>query len=257
MQYRLNEQGILQVKGSSLCVKKLINGQPAQLGDWFDTGDRMECKDGYYTILGRQGDMVIGENGENINPDTVEKLFTLPTATAFCVLGLPGENGQELSMVVQVNTFASFAAITALKDEIYAINGTLPSTSAIRKFYFTQQELMPANAVKISRAQLQKKIAQGDISLTPFAEYQTAMEEAGEMSALMLEVRRIAAEILEIPEENITPDSHLFFDLGATSIQYFSLLTALAERFSVESYQKDTAYRYTVREISEYIERIM
>ena len=257
VEYRLDENGILEVRGSSLCVRKLVNGQEVVLSDWFSTGDYMTVKDGHYFIQGRQGDVVIGENGENINPDTVEKLFLVADALSLCVLGLPQEEGEELSIVVQLNPFASAKTVEKVKNEIYAINGTLPATSAIRKFYFTYDEMMPANAVKVSRAQLKKKIEAGAVKLTAFSDLQVSTETQEDTSPLMQEVCRIVAQVLETEPEKVLPYTHIFFDLGATSIQYFSILTALAERFSITEYEKGDSYRYTPREICRYLERYL
>ncbi|MBQ5591008.1 MAG: AMP-binding protein, partial [Clostridia bacterium] len=105
VEYKIDDDGILLVKGSSLCVKKMINSKEQIVDGWFYTGDKAECKDGRYYILGRLGDVVIGENGENINPDSIEKVFSIEDAKAFSVLGLDGDDGQELSMVVQVNKY--------------------------------------------------------------------------------------------------------------------------------------------------------
>ena len=257
VEYRLDENGILEVRGSSLCVRKLVNGQEVVLSDWFSTGDYMTVKDGHYFIQGRQGDVVIGENGENINPDTVEKLFLVADALSLCVLGLPQKEGEELSIVVQLNPFASAKTVEKVKNEIYAINGTLPAASAIRKFYFTYDEMMPANAVKVSRAQLKKKIEAGAVKLTAFSDLQVSTETQEDTSPLMQEVCRIVAQVLETEPEKVLPDTHIFFDLGATSIQYFSILTALAERFSITEYEKGDSYRYTPREICRYLERYL
>lgn len=254
VEYRLDEQGILQVRGSSLCTRKLVNGKEQQLEGWFNTGDNMTCENGYYTILGRQGDVVIGENGENINPDAIEKLFLLGKAKQLSVLGLPGENGQELSMVVQLSPYTPEQTVQAIRQEVYEINQTLPAASAIRKFYFTADELAPPTAVKVSRAQLQKKIAAGEVRLTSFADYTVASAE-GEDSPLMEDVKKIIAQVLEIPVDTVEAGSHIFFDLGGSSIQYFSILTALSEHFEISGYDKTDKYCYTPKEICEYIER--
>ena len=254
VEYRLDEQGLLQVRGSSLCTRKLVNGTEQQLEGWFETGDNMRCENGYYTILGRQGDVVIGENGENINPDVIEKLFLLSKAKMLCVLGLPGDNGQELSMVVQLSPYASDETICAIRDEVYGINQTLPSATAIRKFYFTADHLAPPTAVKVSRTQLQKKIASGEVKLTAFADMKAADRE-GEDSPLLGQVKAIIAKALDISEDKIGADSHIFFDLGGSSIQYFSILTALSQHFGITGYDKDDKYCYTPSEICEYIER--
>ena len=254
VEYRLDEQGILLVRGSSLCTRKLVNGQDQYVEGWFHTGDNMTCQNGYYSILGRQGDVVIGENGENINPDAVEKLFLVGKAKMLSVLGLPGENGQELSMVVQLSPYASGQTAETIRREVYAINQTLPTASAIRKFYFTTDELAPPTAVKVSRTQLQKKIAEGQVRLVSFGDY-TAASAEGEASPLMEDVKRIIAAVLDTPADTVEATSHIFFDLGGSSIQYFSILTELSKHFEISGYEQTDKYCYTPKEICEYIER--
>ena len=253
--YRLDENGILQVKGSTLCTKKLVNGQPAQLEEWFDTGDRMHCEDGHYYIEGRRSDTVIGENGENINPDTVEQAFMPDSVQMFSVLGLPGEDGQELSFVAQVNPYTTAAMAERIKNQIYKINDTLPTAMAVKKFYFTFDELAPPTAVKVSRAQLQRKIAQGEVTLIPFGQFQPADAETEGGSPLLRQVCAIVAQVLEVEQAQVSAATHIFYDLGATSIQYFSILSALAQEFSITDYESTDTYCYTPKDICEYIER--
>lgn len=254
VEYRIDENGILQVRGSSLCTRKLVNGKEQVFEGWFNTGDRMTERDGHYYILGRQSDTVIGENGENINPDSIEKLFSIGSVKALSVLGLEGENGQELSMVAQISQFVTDELISDIRNTVYEINETLPSATAIRKFYFTFDDLCPPTAIKVSRPQLIKKIANNEVKLTPFADMKASVYEDDD-SPLMLEVKRIIAEALSISEEDIKSDSHIFHDLGGTSIQYFSILTALSERFEVSGYSSSDKYCYTPKDICEYIER--
>ncbi|MBQ7340934.1 MAG: AMP-binding protein [Oscillospiraceae bacterium] len=252
--YRLDDEGILQVKGGSLCIKKLVNGKAVSVEDWFDTGDRMECVDGYYYIRGRRSDTVIGENGENINPDMIEKAFMPQSVQQFCVLGMPGENGQELSLVAQVNPYTTKALAKQIKDYFYGVNDTFPAATAVKNFYFTFDELAPPTAVKVSRTQLLEKIKNGLVTLTPFNQFQVGQAGEEQGSVLLGQVCRIIAGVLEIDGEKVSGESHIFYDLGATSIQYFSILTALAEEFSIDDYDNGDTYRYTPKEICEYIE---
>lgn len=253
--YRLDEDGILQVKGTSLCVKKLINGEEATLDDWFDTGDRMECHDGHYYIHGRRSDTVIGENGENINPDTVEKAFMPESVKQLSVLGLSGENGQTLSLVAQISPYTTADLAARIRQYIYSVNDTFPTAMAVKNFYFTFEDLAPPSAVKVSRKQLLKKITEGEVTLIPFNEFQPEGTQEGEASPLLLQVRKIIAQTLEIDENSIGSDTHIFYDLGATSIQYFSILSALSQHFSITDYDSNDKYCYTPKQICEYIER--
>ncbi|MBR6564564.1 MAG: AMP-binding protein [Clostridia bacterium] len=254
VEYKIDDDGVLYVKGSSLCVKKLVNGQAQELNEWFCTGDKMECRDGNYYILGRVGDMVIGENGENINPDSIEKLITVPDAKALSVLGIDTPDGQELSIVIQVNEFISEAKLSKIRSDVYSLNDTLPKATAIKKFYFTTDDLCPPTAVKVSRTQLLKKIKNGEVKLTLFADMK-ANASSGEASPLTDEVKKIVAEVLGIKNTDFDSNAHIFYDLGATSIQYFSILTKLSEKFAISDYQQNDKYCYTVKDICEYLEK--
>ncbi len=253
VEYTIDQNGILQVKGSSVCVRKLINGEEQVLGDWFSTGDKMECRDGNYFILGRLGDVVIGENGENINPDSIEKLLDIPDAKTMSVLGLDGDNGQEMGIVVQVNEYISEQKISNIRNYVYSVNDTLPKTTAIKKFYFTTDDLCPPTAIKVSRAQLSKKIKEGEVNLISFADMKSKTG-SNEESPMAQDVKAIIAEVLGTDASAIDVNTHIFYDLGATSIQYFSILTRLSERFSITDYDKNDKYCYTVKDICEYLE---
>ena len=187
----------------------------------------------------------------------MEKRFRLDGAAMLCVLGLPGENGQELSLVVQLKPYATQNHVNSLREQAYAINETLPSATAVKRFYFTAEEIAPPTAVKVSRLQLLKKIESGQVTLTAFRDMQVATAEEGEESPLQQKVRSVIVKVLGVEETAVTMDAHLFYDLGATSIQYFTLLSALAEEFGITGYDKNDQYCYTLRDISQYIERRM
>lgn len=258
VKYELDENGVLTVSGSSVCTKKLINGKEETINGKFYTGDNMKIDNGYYYILGRCSDVVIGENGENINPDSIERLFCINGAKAMSVLGIKGENGEELSIVVQINPFTSEKNISEIKEYVYKVNSTLPQTQAVRKFYFTFDDLMPPTAIKVSRTQLLNKIENNEVKITSFADLKMKDEENNEVvSPLFKEVCGIIAETLGVNLEDIGANSHIFFDLGATSIQYFTIVTTLSQRFSIVEYSKDEKYCYTPKEICEYIERYL
>ena len=75
------------------------------------------------------------------------------------------------------------------------------------------------------------------------------------MTPLMLQVQKIMAAQLGIEPEKVTPQAHIFYDLGGSSIQYFSVLTDLARTFGISGFDKNQASCYTLAALSEYIER--
>lgn len=258
LEYKIADDGVLLIKGDTLCPRKLVNGQEQHTPEWFETGDIMEKDaDGYYYIKGRKGDVVIGESGENINPDTVEQLFVLEGVRQQCVLGLPGENGEELCMVLQLNPYASETTVSGIRDRAYAINAVLPKTSAVRKFYCTFDDLVPPTAIKVSRVQLRKKIQEGDVKLITFQDFHAANVETEGDSPVLRQVKCIIAKHLELVAEQVDSNAHIFYDLGASSIQYFSILSEITVCFGVGDFNSAEGYRYTPKEISEYLERYL
>lgn len=261
VEYKISEKGTLLVKGESVSKRMTVEGLSVTNDGWFDTGDVMYCKDGYYYIQGRMSDTVIGENGENINPDIVEQYFTLNDVENFSVLGLGDKENEKLSIVVQVNRYFPQARLLEIANKAYADAAVLPMTMQIRDFYFTFDDVAPKTAVKIGRKYLKDAIASGNVTLIPFAEIKKAASEAdGESdfdpdSPLAVKIRSIIANVLNVSEESVTDDAHVIFDLGATSLVYFNLISELAKEFSIASYSDKDNYCYTLREFCRYIER--
>lgn len=258
VEYRLGEDGTLFVRGHSICRTVMIDGVETDMPEWFDTGDLMSCQEGRYYISGRRGDVVIGENGENINPDLIEQHFGLSGDTPYSVLGLKEEDNDVLSMVVRINPYMSEGRRHRLVERIYAANEELPMAMRVRKFYFTTDAIAPETAIKVGRKYLLRAIADGTVRLTPFSQFGQQQDgQSGEAHnpLLMARLREIVAESLGVAADSVDDRAHILLDMGATSLQYFEIISAIAAEFSIESYNDKEHYRYTVEEFCEYIER--
>lgn len=259
VEYRIGERTTLLVKATSSAARLMTGEQTTETDEWFDTGDIMECRDGDYFILGRESDTVIGENGENINPDITEQLFSIPDAMSYSVLGLNTGDCERPALIVQINRYLSKQRISDIIDLVYKTNSALPTASAVKDFYFTFDMIMNPNAVKVSRNWLKRAIENGDVNLVTFANIKNSLSDNNDgfdrNSPLAQKVRQIVAEELLIDADSIGDDAHLIFDLGADSLKYFSVISAIAKEFSISSYSDKENYRYTVKEFCEYLER--
>ena len=117
--------------------------------------------------------------------------------------------------------------------------------------------MTPPTAIKVSRTQLLKKIESGELKLQTFQELRTQTAAEGEESVLLGRIKAIIAQVLEKDVAEVGADDHIFYDLGGTSIQYLSILSALSVEFGVRAYEEGDSYRYTAREICEFIERYL
>ena len=255
LHHQITKEGELQVTGSSVCHRRMINGEEFRSEGWFATGDLVEQhKNGALSIIGRMSDVVIGESGENINPDTIEPLFFTDLAVNYSVLGLPCSQGEELCLVLQLPATLSDGQINELYEHMMRINATLPLPLQVRKLYATQDAIMASTAIKVSRAYLRRGVSNGQITLTNLREFVPCADSACEDSEILQQIIRLTAELLGREEETLLPDAQLLQDLGVSSLQYFALLSALEEHFDFVPHGEEQ-YGYTLREFSRMIER--
>ena len=147
--------------------------------------------------------------------------------------------------------------VRAIMDLAYAENEKLPMASRVRNFYITYDPLAPETAVKVGRKYLSRAVAGGSVKLIPFAEVKTDTQgaEFDTSSPLAKKVSEIIVSVLGCDADAVGADTHVINDLGADSLQYFTLITRLAEEFSITGYSDTDKYCCTLREFCTYIER--
>ena len=132
--------------------------------------------------------------------------------------------------------------------------------SRIQKFYFTYDELAPKTAIKVGRQFVLRGLKQGTIHLIPATDVRNQVNAQTEDEInpeLKRKVCSIVAEELDMDAEEIDITAHVMNDLGASSLQYFSIISRLAEEFSITKDFQEEDYKYTIREFCQYIEEYM
>ena len=69
-------------------------------------------------------------------------------------------------------------------------------------------------------------------------------------------LQKIIAEVLNLSEEEIRPDSTFVDDLGADSLDVFQIIMGIEEEFDIEIDQQEAADIRTVGEAASYMERL-
>lgn len=202
------------------------------MGEWFNTGDLMTRNErGQYLISGRASDLVFGEDGENLNPDLAEQVFSLPHAVNFTVTG--DKDNETLILVIQIPQDLTEEQRALLLQEIADGNEKLPLSYKIKEVYFTFDSLLAPKEIKISRAKLRKQIADGTVRLFDSLGDVPKTEDHTDESPLKAELRGIFAEILEIAPKDVTDTGHFMNDLGGSSLDYFTLIGKIDETYGV------------------------
>ncbi len=166
VEFKIRANGRLFVKGESICKKQIINGVFTPHENWFDTGDVVfRDEKGNYHIAGRESDIVISDNGENLNPDLAEQAFNFSFVENFSVLG--DERNERLILILQTEKLTPTLA-EILKKEISLSIESLPRSYRIHKVFLTESPLLSDKEIKISRTKLRNSILSRKITLTPF-----------------------------------------------------------------------------------------
>ena len=248
VEYRIDENGELLVKGQVLAKYVLSGGVKTDRDGWFHTRDLAASDNGHFRVLGRADDLIVGPDGENLNPNLIEPLLK-SEKTEVCLIPA-SENGRVVPvLLVGVNRRATDEALSEIRNDLTERIERAGLTGAIARVVVTGEKLMLPDEFKLNRVRLSRAYAEG--KLKPIEATKTADSEA--LDARTEQIRSIFAAALGRDESEIGPDANFFLDLGGTSLDYFAMLTRLRDTFGAP-FPIERADLRTVREITAYLE---
>ena len=254
-EYKTDENGHLLVKGCAGCDHMILDGVVQPQSEWFDTGDIVRMgKDGRYAFEGRAGDVIIGEDGENINPDTVRAVFDLPHAKAFEVLADPRSNA--LMLLVCIDKTITESQWQELRDHIAEDNAVLPLALRVHTVKFTFDPLLRESDIKISRTYLTYAIREGRITLFDQPSNRAAADAAQE-SPIKDILRELIAQTLEIEPSTISDTANFFSDLGGSSLDYYTLIGHIDERFGIRLPFDSDNFTYCLNDFERLVKELL
>lgn len=125
---------------------------------WFKTGDLVRIdEEGFLYITGRTKEIIVLSTGENVSPAELEVKFYALDVVQDCLVYDVNENGKEMLVLEVLPRMTSVKArgienIEAyLKEEVAAINATLPSFERINKIIVRDTDFIRTPAMKIAR----------------------------------------------------------------------------------------------------------
>ena len=226
LQYRTGEDGVLEVKGTSMARRILEDGTWRTTGgDWFRTGDLAEERDGHWFLLGRSDDLVIGAEGENWNPNLLEPRLQVSGQAEVCLVG--GE-GLVPTLIVSAPETAGEEQLEALREKTAGRLAEMGLSSQIRQLVVTTAPLSDPGDFKVSRRAVRDRFLRGEI-----ADFrQKAEKAAGAADELTAKIIALIAETLGKDPAEITPETDFFADLGGTSLDYLALAGKMQNAFT-------------------------
>lgn len=243
VEYALDENGCLLVRARSMAKEIYVDGKKETLVDgWYNTLDNAKEENGRYFICGRKDDMIIGGDGENINPDWVEKQIFLEGTENHCILNMNGSP----TLLIQINKYISVNKLERIKQQAQDELERLSVSSTVKNISFTTEPLLLENEFKISRKRL------ANIRLI---EQKEKLSETLDQNETIEKIKELFALALGVTKEEIFANAHFFFDLKGNSLDYFSLLSSIQTEFSIKFPQEEGKALYTVNEFYDYIQK--
>ncbi|MBQ4268503.1 MAG: AMP-binding protein [Clostridia bacterium] len=241
-EYKRSETGSLLIKGPSSASEIYVNGKPTKNGEWYDACDMAEEKKGRWFILGRKDDMLIGADGENLNPDWAERNIRLQGAERFCIVKMNGEP----TLLVQIRKFMPREARWELEAKARNELTRIGVSATVRSVAFTEEPLLLGDEFKLNRRRLETvKPLLGD--------GEAATETDDELTE---RVKALFAKALGRETEKVGKNAHFFFDLKGSSLDYFSLITDMQREFGVSFPQSESEGLYTVADFVKFIRNV-
>lgn len=244
VEYRIGDNGHLQVRGKSVAKYIIQNGVVTRSGDWFDTGDLAQCVGGRYRLLGRSDDLIVTADGENLNPNLIERQLSAPGAGSLCLVG-----GEKTTLLISVKRTTA-ETLDRLERDLRAQIEALHLSSQINRLLFISDPLLKDEEFKLNRRRLRRELEQG--SLHPVCRDNRGEREE-ETDALWLQIRDMFALALNRPAEEIAGDSDFFLDEGGSSLEYFAMIAQMQQEFSVTIPLDGEPALHSVRAIYQWI----
>lgn len=238
----ISEEGELLLKGDSLHTARIIDGVsiPRNKDEWFHTGDKVTCdNNGRYRIIGRIKELIIGQSGENINPNTLELKFDkLPFVQNYCIIGVDNKakTSEEVTLVIQTSKKLSKEDALNIIEKVESVNSNLQIYERVVNVLQIRGHDDLFGLAKVPRLKV-KKLYQTEpqyfFNLNSYNE-NVHKEIPEELRGLSNEIKAIASEILSIPVEAIHDNSDFINDLGGDSFCYVSLLLKVEEKYQIK-----------------------
>lgn len=229
VQYRLTDssQLLISSRARASCI---ISGGQVQTTDyeqWFDSRDIARQEKGRFYLGGRADDLIVCENGENINPVLAERSIWAKGCKQLCLFR--GNSGPVL-----IACAPDCCTDEALQTITLQLRRCLQQTNLadeVKTIAVTPTPLMGPLDFKISRRAVAAKYDRGEFFiLTPHTmdtHRQQLLSETEKQLCLYF------AQALGKPKP-VGVDEDFFADLGGTSLDYFILKDAVVAQFGVD-----------------------
>jgi long-chain acyl-CoA synthetase len=223
---------------------------------WFRTGDLGYIdSDGYLHLTGRVSTMIVTEGGENIQPDTVEHMYT--DHPLIKEAGVLERNQRLVGLIVPDIREMENRNITGIEKAVRRAvderSRTMPSYMRLSHVQVTRKALPRTRLGKIRRHLLASRYDDAQEASAPSKGRPVAYDEMSDADRALLEdqtARRVWEWLCErFRDAALTPDTSPRMELNIDSMEWLNLTLEIRARTGVEIGEEAIARVDTVRDL--------
>ena len=244
VEYKINENDELLVKGNTLSKYIISNGKRYDREEYFNTRDLMKYENGRYYFLGREDDLIVTSNGENLNPVIIEERIK---SSEINNVALVSNSSKEAVLLVEVNKYIKEDKLSKLDKNLKAKISSLNYGSLITKIVYIKEPFIQGDEFKINRKRLTRDYFSNKLAVVDRINNTNNLEKDDVLEKII----SIVKDILVVDEVDISKD--LMLDLGASSLDYFAIASSIYDEFDIVIIDDDGVKYRTIEEISNFI----
>ena len=246
VEYQINENGELLIKSCGSAHYILEGDKRIDVsGNWFNSHDLAEYKNGRYYLLGRSDDLVVSITGENLNPNIIEESLLVDDINGVCLIK-DKDTGVPI-LLVSINRFMPKKKLDSITSKIKTLIQEYNLGNQIGKIDFVISPFITGDEFKMNRKKIAEDYFKGTMLRYSFESDQEIEDEINK------KVKEYFAETLNKEADEIGLDKDFFLDEGGTSLDYFALIVKLQNDFGISLIPNDENPLHTVRQISDYL----
>ena len=229
IEYAINNDGELLIKGTSLCKYYYDGGDKVYVGDsWFNSKDLAKSINGRYYLLGRADDLIVSSSGENINPNLCESKIKCQDVKRGCLIKIKRQEIIIPVLLLEVNKHISANKLKEIRQRIQENLRILGLQGEIKEVVFIGEPLIKDNEFKLNRKRLADDYVNNRLSLIDLSKEEEAFSELkGELE------KQVAKCFAKALSKEVGKKDDFFLDAGGTSLDYFALISYIQEEFEL------------------------
>ncbi len=237
VKYRQNEEGVLEIARENCFVGQYIDGEYVpNNSEWYSTNDIVEFKNGELYCVGRVDDVIIGDNGENISPESVEARIAHGSYESASLLYVNIQGKKQLMLALSAGDGFNVDERVKSLEQIYRSIDALPMLE--RPAIIAEiAGRVPYTLKAVDRKKLASQIESGHTYYSPVNRSGAVMDrqkyDSEEYRQILDYMKKAFAKACDI-DENAVNDTSDFASLGGDSLKYLDMLVVVSQDLDIE-----------------------